>query len=92
MAVRFEATPSMRRDPIASTRACSTASNNARAAGFCGAWRRWTASLWQASRNANESATPRMIAASRGLGLRGGSGSRALAPSAPATSEGLSVE
>src|SRR5471032_2322224 len=38
-----------------------------------------------------ESATPRMIAASRGLGLRGGSGRRALAPSAPLTSEGLSA-
>ena len=32
------------------------------------------------------------IAASRGLGLRGGSGSRAFAPSGPVTSAGLSVE
>ena len=54
MAARLAATPSMRREPIASTRACSTASNRARAAGFCGARRRWTASLWQASRRAKE--------------------------------------
>src|SRR5271165_4070112 len=33
-----------------------------------------------------------MIAASRGLGFLGGSGSRAFAPSGPTTSEGLSVE
>src|ERR1700721_993456 len=38
-----------------------------------------------------ESARPRRIAASRGLGLRGGSGRRALAPSAPLASDGLSV-
>ena len=82
----------MRREPIASTRACSTASNRARAGGLCGACRRWIASLWQASRSANESARPRMIAASRGLGLRGGSGSRAFAPSGPVTSVGLSAE
>ena len=39
-----------------------------------------------------ELARPRTIAASRGLGLRGGSGSRALAPSGEAISEGLSAE
>ncbi len=33
-----------------------------------------------------------MMAASRRLGLRGGSGSRAFGPSGPVTSEGLSVE
>ena len=88
----FDATPCMRREPIASTRACSTASNRARAGGLCGARRRWSASLWQASRRANESARPRTIAASRGLGLRGGSGSRALAPSGEVISEGLSAE
>ena len=38
-----------------------------------------------------ESARPRRIAASRGLGLRGGSGKRALTPSAPLVSEGLSA-
>ena len=92
MAVRFAATPSMRREPIASTRACSTASNSARAGGFCGAWRRWIASLWQASRSDIESARPRRIAASRALGLRGGSGSRALAPSGPLHRPGLSAE
>ncbi len=92
IAVRLAATPSIRREPIASTRACSTASNSARAGGFCGALRRWIASLWQASRNDIESAMPRRIAASRGFGLRGGSGSRALAPSGPLTRPGLSAE
>ena len=92
MAVRLAATPSMRREPIASTRACSTASNNARAGALCGAWRRWIASLWQASRSDIELAIPRRIAASRGFGLRGGSGSRALAPSGPLTRPGLSAE
>ena len=53
-----QATPSMRREPMASTRACSTASNRARDGGLCGARRRWTASLWQASRRANELARP----------------------------------
>ncbi len=38
-----------------------------------------------------ESARPRNTAASRGLGLRGGSGRRALAPSGPPASEGLSA-
>src|SRR5271170_8522141 len=38
-----------------------------------------------------ESASPRRIAVSRGLGLRGGSGRRALAPSGPTTSAGLSA-
>src|SRR6478609_7397755 len=88
----FEATPSIRREPIASTRACSTASNKARAGGLCGERRRWSASLWQARRNAKESARPLTIAASRGLGLRGGSGSRALDPSDDERREGLSVE
>ena len=88
----FEATPCIRREPMASTRACSTASNKARAGVLCGARRRWIASLWQARRSANESASPRTIAASRGLGLRGGSGSRAFAPSGEVTSDGLSAE
>src|SRR5579863_4587494 len=91
MAVRLAATPSMRRAPIASTRACSTASNRARAAWFCGASRRWTASSWQASRSAIESARPRKIAASRALGFRDGSGRRALAPSGPLVSDALSA-
>src|ERR1700761_9842587 len=38
-----------------------------------------------------ESARPRKMAASRGLGLREGSGRRALAPSAPVSSVGLSA-
>ena len=64
MAVRFLATPSMRRAPIASTRACSTASNTARACWPPGCRRRCTAGSWQASRSAIESAWPRTIAAS----------------------------
>ena len=88
----FDATPCMRREPMASTRACSTASNRARAGGLCGARRRCSASLWQASLRAKELARPRTIAASRGLGLRGGSGRRALAPSGEAIRDGLSAE
>ena len=45
----FWATPSMRRAPIASTRACSTASNTARACWPAGCRRRCTAGSWQAS-------------------------------------------
>ena len=41
----LEATPDIRREPIASTRACSTASNTARAAEFSGARRRCTAGV-----------------------------------------------
>ena len=46
------ATPCMRRAPIASTRACSTASNTARACWPPGICRRCTAGSWQASRSA----------------------------------------
>ncbi len=49
MAVRFLATPSMRRAPIASTRACSTASNTARACWPAGCRRRCSGVSWQAS-------------------------------------------
>src|SRR5271154_5670166 len=76
MADRFEATPSMRRAPIASTRACSTASKMAFAVSPSGSRRRWIAGLWQARRSALESAWPRRIPASRLLIRRGGSGRR----------------
>src|SRR5215469_11353553 len=87
MAVRFLATPPMRRAPIASTRACSTASNTARACWPPGACLRCTAGSWQASRSAIESACPRTMAASRSLSRRGGSGRRALPPMSPGRSE-----
>src|SRR4051812_31266979 len=70
----------MRREPIASTRACSTASNTARPGPASGARRRCTAVSWQASLRAIESAWPRSTATSCGFSLRGGSGRRALSP------------
>src|ERR1035437_1847717 len=75
MADRFLATPSMRRAPIASTRAWSTASNTARPCWPAGCRRRCTVGSWQAILNAIASAWPRTIAASPLLSLRGGSGS-----------------
>src|SRR6266567_4997709 len=87
MAARLVATPCMRRAPIASTRACSTASNTARAVWPPGTKRRCTVGSWQASLRAIESACPRTIAASDAVSLRGGSGSRAL----PATMPGRSA-
>ena len=55
----------MRREPIASTRACSTASNTPRACGLPGISLRCTLGSWQASFSAIESAWPRTMAASR---------------------------
>src|SRR5215831_1293991 len=86
MAVRFCATPSMRRAPIASTRACSTASKTARACCPAGCRRRCSAALWQASRKAMASAWPRTTAASALPSLRGGSGKRTLPPNSPGRS------
>src|SRR5262245_7331034 len=86
MAERFFATPDMRRAPIASTRACSTASNTARAVWPPGTSLRCTFGSWQASFSAIESACPRTIAASVALSLRAGSGSRALPPTMPGRS------
>src|SRR6185437_2263543 len=86
MAVRFLATPAIRREPIASTRACSTASNTPRACGFPGISLRCTFGSWQASFSAIESAWPRTIAASRFVILRAGSGSRALPGANPGRS------
>ena len=80
------ATPSMRRAPIASTRACSTASNTARACWPPGSSAAMDRRSWQASRSAIASAWPRMIAASCGVSLRGGSGSRTLPPARPGRS------
>ncbi len=86
MAARLSATPIMRRAPIASTRACSMASNTARACCPPGSRRRCTALSWHAIRSPIESAWPRTIAASSGVSLRGGSGSRALPPDMPGRS------
>src|SRR5262245_30092607 len=86
IAARLRATPSMRRAPIASTRACSTDATAPRACGPPGIRRRCTAGLWHASRSAIESAWPRTIAASRAVSLRGGSGSRALPAASPGRS------
>src|SRR3954469_23886488 len=76
----------MRREPSASTRACSTASNTPRACGLPGISLRCTFGSWQASRKAMESAWPRTIAASRLLILRAGSGNRALPGARPGRS------
>src|SRR3954453_10627532 len=86
MAVRFLATPDIRREPSASTRACSTASNTPRACGFPGISFRCTLGSWQASFSAIESAWPRTTAASRRVILRAGSGSRALPGESPGRS------
>src|SRR5262249_25188202 len=86
MAARLVATPCMRRAPIASTRACSTASNTARACWPPGIRRRCTDGSWQAVRSAIGSAWPRTIAASPRVSLRGGSGRRALPPTMPGRS------
>src|ERR1700709_1544341 len=87
MAVRFFATPAMRREPSASTRACSTASKTPRACGLPGISLRCTFGSWQASFSAMESACPRTMAASRRVILRAGSGSRALPGESPGRSE-----
>src|SRR5262245_7669334 len=86
MAARFFATPDIRRAPIASTRACSTASNTARACCPPGTSLRCTIGSWQASLSAMASAWPRTIAASEAASLRGGSGRRALPPTMPGRS------
>src|SRR4051812_45535719 len=71
---------------MASTRACSTASNTPRACGLPGISLRCTLGSWQASFRAIESAWPRTIAASRLVILRAGSGSRALPGARPGRS------
>src|ERR1700731_4848586 len=86
MAVRFFATPAIRREPSASTRACSTASNTPRACRFPGISLRCTFGSWQASLSAIASAWPRTMAASRLVILRAGSGSRALPGDKPGRS------
>src|SRR4051812_13635911 len=77
----------MRREPSASTRACSTASKTPRACGLPGINLRCTSGSWQASFSAMESACPRTIAASCRVILRGGSGNRALPGASPGRSE-----
>src|SRR5438477_5857705 len=84
--MRFLATPAIRRAPIASTRACSTASNTPRAWGLPGISLRCILGSWQASFSAMESAWPRTMAASRRVILRAGSGSRALPGDRPGRS------
>src|SRR6266571_5189966 len=76
----------IRREPSASTRACSTASNTPRACGLPGISLRCTFGSWQASFRAIESAWPRTIAASRLVILRAGSGNRALPGARPGRS------
>src|SRR5882757_4187052 len=76
----------MRREPSASTRACSTASNTPRACGLPGISLRCTFGSWQAILSAIESAWPRTIAASRLVIFRAGSGSRALPGASPGRS------
>ena len=86
MAERFFATPIMRRAPIASTRACSTASNTARACWPPGneppVHRRIVAGQLERRRIG-------MAAHDRGVlpvSLRDGSGSRTLPPTSPGRS------
>ena len=76
----LSATPSMAREPIASTRACSTASKIARACLPSGASFRCRRVSWQARLSAIESPRPRVTATSFRLGFLGSSGSRARLP------------
>ncbi len=82
-AVRFAATPCMRLAPIASTRACSIASNTARASPEGGAKASCRRGSWQATDSAAASAWPRITAISALLGMREGSGRRAVLPESP---------
>ena len=82
-AVRLAATPCMRFAPIASTRACSIASNTARASPPEGAKASCKAGSWQAIDSAAASAWPRITAISLLVGTRDGSGSRAVLPASP---------
>src|SRR5690606_19238314 len=70
--------PGMRTQPSASQRACSRASNAARASGSAGARLRCISGLWLASRMAMASPWPRATATSRFVGNRGRLASRAL--------------
>src|SRR4030081_3738355 len=76
----------MRREPSASTRACSTASKTPRACGLPGISLRCTFGSWQASFSAMEPRGPRTMPASRRVILRAGSGSRALPGARPGRS------
>jgi hypothetical protein len=76
----FSATPSIAREPIASTLACSTASKMARACLPSGASLRCSRLSWQARFSAMESPMPRVIAMSERDGFFGSSGSRARLP------------
>ncbi len=77
----------MLRAPIASQRACSTASKSARALRPSGCIFRCIFWSWQAIRRASASACPRSTARSCALILRGGSGSRIVEPEVEARSE-----
>src|SRR4030081_488364 len=76
----------MRREPSASTRACSTASKTPRACGLPGISLRCTFGSWQASFSAIESAWPRTMDASRRVSWRARSASRALPGDRPGRS------
>ena len=73
----------MRLAPIASTRACSIASNTARASPPEGASVACRAGSWQATERAAASAWPRITAISVLVGTRDGSGRRAILPERP---------
>ncbi len=77
----------MAREPIASTRACSRASNTARACLPSGASLAWMRMSWQARLSARESPMPRVIATSSFVAFFGSSGRRARLPA----SAGLSL-
>src|SRR5581483_3843759 len=82
-AARLAATPCMRWAPIASTRACSIASNTARASPPPGARASCRTASWQAMASAAASAWPRITAISAFEGMREGSGRRAVLPDSP---------
>src|SRR5690606_23667804 len=86
MVVRFCAMPGMRLEPMASTRACSTASKIARASAPCGDMVAWMRASWQALRSAIESPRPRVIATSVGEGRLASSGRRMRSPVMPGRS------
>src|SRR4051812_11975793 len=84
---RFERTPAIERAPSASTRACSAASNTARAISSAGTLRAWSAGLWWRSLSAAASAKPRASATSRSGRVRPGIGTFTALPEA----DGLSA-
>ena len=78
--LRLSRTPRRALEPIASIRACSTASNMAAAGGAVGRRRAWALASWCDRRRAIWSARPRRRAASSGGRSRGGCGKISLLP------------